>query len=417
MKLVSAAIERWQEIQLCLDAPGQKSPGVAARQGAAAGEDSDTLMDMMLRRDLIHSYRKEVAAPLGEILSSQEMPDRAGRGRRPGIAPMITALLLPGTLMPPGRLYSPRRDLIGPEAFQLGQSDQIEALSRAGVPVPHGRLRTPRCLFSQLPGKLAIRSWFVTAGLALAFVLIVQQLRVIDGSVSDDRADHHRTRDPAADPARERNAEHRAGTVRFRSRCGWRVPADRRDGPAPQRHRSHRRDHHRVGRDGNRGVHGAAVLMRARRRGVAIRLSLQEHATGQITLRWTVILLVFLLMLAEDFGLDIVLGGFWPAWCCGGGRPATPTVSSAVGGRQLGSVHPHLFHQLGMTLDIASILVAPGEPVNLRGAHAGHPRPAGAVHVPGRAHHQPALADGLPTRQRPLPLLVALSQVGQRRAS
>ena len=52
------------------------------------------------------------------------------------------------------------------------------------------------------------------------------------------------------------------------------------------------------------------VLMRARRRGVAIRLSLQEHATGQITLRWTVILLVFLLMLAEDFGLDIVLGGF-----------------------------------------------------------------------------------------------------------
>ena len=61
----------------------------------------------------------------------------------------------------------------------------------------------------------------------------------------------------------------------------------------------------------------------------------------------------------------------------------------------MGSVHPHLFINSGMTLDIASILAAPWEPVVfavlmlvIRGL-------AGAVHVPGRAHHQPALADGL----------------------
>ena len=72
-ELVSAAIERWQEIQLCLDAPVRNHLELLRDKEQPLARDSDTLMDMMLRRDLIHSYRKEVAAPLGEILNGQEM--------------------------------------------------------------------------------------------------------------------------------------------------------------------------------------------------------------------------------------------------------------------------------------------------------------------------------------------------------
>jgi Kef-type K+ transport system membrane component KefB len=35
-----------------------------------------------------------------------------------------------------------------------------------------------------------------------------------------------------------------------------------------------------------------------------------EHATAQTTVRWTVVLLLVLLVVAEDFGLDVVLGAF-----------------------------------------------------------------------------------------------------------
>src|SRR4029453_6188914 len=35
-----------------------------------------------------------------------------------------------------------------------------------------------------------------------------------------------------------------------------------------------------------------------------------QHATSQTTLRWTVFLLFALLVIAADFGLDVVLGAF-----------------------------------------------------------------------------------------------------------
>ena len=173
-----------------------------------------------------------------------------GRGRR-GIAPMITALL-PGPSMPQVVFLILGGILIGPGSVQLGQSgsDRGAVATRAGVPVPRGWLRTRDAPVQstawQARDPFLVRHRRAGTGLRTDRAATAGDRRQCR---SDDRADHHRTGDPAADPARERNAEHRAGTVRFRSRCGWRVPADRRDGPAPQRHGSHRRDH-RVGRDG-----------------------------------------------------------------------------------------------------------------------------------------------------------------------
>ena len=71
--LVSAAIERWQGIQLKLEAQVVDHLELLRDKERSLARAGDTLLEMMLRRDLIHSYRKEVAARLGEILNGQEM--------------------------------------------------------------------------------------------------------------------------------------------------------------------------------------------------------------------------------------------------------------------------------------------------------------------------------------------------------
>ncbi|MCB1751203.1 MAG: DUF3683 domain-containing protein [Gammaproteobacteria bacterium] len=72
-ELVSAAIGRWQGIQQCLEAPVNDHLYLLRDKELPLVREGDTLLEMMLRRDLVHSYRKEVAAPLAEILNGQEM--------------------------------------------------------------------------------------------------------------------------------------------------------------------------------------------------------------------------------------------------------------------------------------------------------------------------------------------------------
>ncbi|MCP5427097.1 MAG: DUF3683 domain-containing protein [Chromatiaceae bacterium] len=77
-ELVSLAIERWQGIRINLDAPAADHLALLRDKEQPLVQPGDTLLEMMLRRDLVQSYRKEVAAPLGEILNGQEMqPVRA----------------------------------------------------------------------------------------------------------------------------------------------------------------------------------------------------------------------------------------------------------------------------------------------------------------------------------------------------
>ena len=53
------------------------------------------------------------------------------------------------------------------------------------------------------------------------------------------------------------------------------------------------------------------------------KLNLEEHATAQTTLRWTLVLLVGLLFVSQDLGGDSVMGAFLagiePSSCCGPG--------------------------------------------------------------------------------------------------
>jgi Kef-type K+ transport system membrane component KefB len=86
-----------------------------------------------------------------------------------------------------------------------------------------------------------------------------------------------------------------------------------------------------------------------------------EHATAQTTLRWTVVLLLLLLVVAEDFGLDVVLGAFLAGvvlrrWAPGDVE-ALEHKLDAVG---YGFFIPVFFVSSGMGLNLRSILESPG---------------------------------------------------------
>ena len=86
-----------------------------------------------------------------------------------------------------------------------------------------------------------------------------------------------------------------------------------------------------------------------------------EDATSQTTLRWTVAMLLLLLVIASDFGLDSVLGAFVAGvvlhrWAPGNAE-ALDRKLDAVG---YGFFIPIFFVSSGMGLDLESIIHAPG---------------------------------------------------------
>ena len=83
-------------------------------------------------------------------------------------------------------------------------------------------------------------------------------------------------------------------------------------------------------------------------------------STGQTTLRWSLLLLIGLLVLAGEFGLDVVLGALLAGavlrrWAPGDGR-ALESKLDAVG---YGFFIPVFFVVAGMRVDLASIMESP----------------------------------------------------------
>jgi Kef-type K+ transport system membrane component KefB len=137
-----------------------------------------------------------------------------------------------------------------------------------------------------------------------------------------------------------------------------------------------------------------------------------EHATSQTTLRWTIFLLLALLVIAADFGLDVVLGAFLAGvvlrrWAPGDVH-ALEAKLDAVG---YGFFIPVFFVSSGMILDLHSIIESPARLVvffvlflAVRGLPAlffyRHDLP-----MRGRVQMMLLTATGLP-------LLVALAHIG-----
>jgi Kef-type K+ transport system membrane component KefB len=102
----------------------------------------------------------------------------------------------------------------------------------------------------------------------------------------------------------------------------------------------------------------APALVRGER--IARILREGEHATSQTTLRWTIFLLFALLVIAADFGLDVVLGAFLAGIVL---RRWAPLDVHALEGKLdavgYGFFIPVFFVSSGMNLDLDSILKAP----------------------------------------------------------
>ena len=72
-ELVKRSHDKWQFILDNLDEKPEVADHYLDDFLADVIEDNDLLLDLMLRRDLRHSYRKEIAAPLKDIFSGQEL--------------------------------------------------------------------------------------------------------------------------------------------------------------------------------------------------------------------------------------------------------------------------------------------------------------------------------------------------------
>jgi Kef-type K+ transport system membrane component KefB len=112
-------------------------------------------------------------------------------------------------------------------------------------------------------------------------------------------------------------------------------------------------------------IAGAALLFTfvprlARHEKISGILSEGEHETSQTSLRWTMVLLFALLVIAADFGLDVVLGAFLAGvvlrrWAPGDVQ-ALEGKLDAVG---YGFFIPVFFVTSGMSLDLKSIIESP----------------------------------------------------------
>jgi Kef-type K+ transport system membrane component KefB len=139
-----------------------------------------------------------------------------------------------------------------------------------------------------------------------------------------------------------------------------------------------------------------------------------QHATSQTLLRWTMVLLLLLLVVATDAGLDAVLGAFMAGIVLRRWAPAdAPALADKLDALGYGFFIPIFFISSGMTLDLRAIAAAPARVVvfvllllAVRGL------PSMLVYrteLPRRERVQMTLVTATS-----LPLLVALATIGLR---
>jgi Kef-type K+ transport system membrane component KefB len=137
-----------------------------------------------------------------------------------------------------------------------------------------------------------------------------------------------------------------------------------------------------------------------------------RHTTAQTTLRWTVVMLLLLLLIASAFGLDAVLGAFLAGVVLRRWAPAdVKSLEEKLDAVGYGFFIPIFFVTSGMSLDLQSILRAPGRLMLffvLLLAVRGLP----TLLIYRSALPRPQRLELLFLLATALPLLVALSEIG-----
>jgi Kef-type K+ transport system membrane component KefB len=103
------------------------------------------------------------------------------------------------------------------------------------------------------------------------------------------------------------------------------------------------------------------VITLVKRRGLGDRLAMPEESTGQTSLRWTLVILCGLILIANDFNLDVVLGAFLAGVVLRRWAPThVDTLERKLEAVGYGVFIPIFFVTSGMKLDIDSIVENPG---------------------------------------------------------
>jgi Kef-type K+ transport system membrane component KefB len=142
-----------------------------------------------------------------------------------------------------------------------------------------------------------------------------------------------------------------------------------------------------------------------------------QHETSQTTLRFTVLLLVALLFLSAEFGLDIVLGAFFAGMVLRRWAPGdVDSLERKLDAVGYGFFIPVFFVSSGMGLDVISIVESPGRLLGffvlllvVRGVPA--------LFVYRRDLPAPRRVQMMLLTATALPLLVALSEIGLQNGS
>ena len=330
-------------------------------------------------------------------------------------APLLVALL-PWLRVPQVVLLIAGGIVVGPEVLDFGSPSSVQVLSDLGLGFVFllAGYEVEVALFRSSSGRRAIASWFITAALAAGVVSVLGEAGLVDAYVPVAIGLTTTALGTLLPILREHDL--------LRGRLGQHLVAAGAVGELfpilavalflgiVSRF---------VALLSLLSVAAIAIVLSAARRLVGRGRLLEivrqsQHETSQAILRCTVLLLMVLLAVTNEFHLDAVLGAFVAGmvlrrWA----RESAPLLEEKLDAVGYGFFIPIFFVYSGMTLDIRSIADAPLRVVlflallvSVRGL------PALLVYrglLPGRDRLQLALITATT-----LPLLVALAEIGRR---
>lgn len=277
------------------------------------------------------------------------------------LAPVVTALL-PGPKFAPVVIMLLGGILVGPEGLDWAHESDLATLSDLGLGFLFllAGYEIQFEMFRKRPGRLALQGWTVSIVLSLTVVTVLGLLNVINDTLV-------------------------VAIALTTTALGTLLPILRESGILDTRLGAYVFSAGAVGELlpviamaiflSTQGtvwgfvslvVLGAAtwlitrVINYGRKRGWDRRLNLPEHSTGQITLKWTLVILVLLLFLAEDLGVDSVMGAFLAGMVLRHWSPGdVERLEMKLDAVGYGVFIPIFFVSSGMGLDIQSIIESP----------------------------------------------------------
>src|SRR6476659_9943931 len=252
------------------------------------------------------------------------------------LAPLIVALL-PGLRIPQIVVLIIGGILIGPQGFGLAEPAVLNLIANVGLGLVFllAGYELDPTVFAERAGRLALLGWVVTAAVAAGLVGALEAIGFVHAFV------------PVA-----------LGLTT--TALGTLLPI--------------LRDHDllagRFGRyvlaAGAVGellpIVGIAIFLGAHSQFVGLERIMKEgeHSTSQTTLRFSIVLLLFLLAVAARFGLDVVLGAFLAGMVLRRWAPGdTHSLEEKLDAIGYGFFIPVFFVVSGMNLDVDAIIAAP----------------------------------------------------------